>query len=208
MWFQIKAWYGAIEAQIEHEQESSFTNYADLLTQYSDRCAMLLSEIDRALNFLDTMGTQYTSVSTKTNALHDACEQLVRDQTELVNFGESLSSRLSHFTELDKLTQTLKSPSLSVLNDQFAPLLGRLDKSIAYITAHPQYKDSATYLARFKQCQNRAMTLVKLHVVNTLKSATHNVSTQVQGKADEGPEASFTLFYGRFRMYVTRIRIR
>ena len=50
LWFQIKAWYGAIEAQIEHEQESSFTNYADLLTQYSDRCAMLLSEIDRALN--------------------------------------------------------------------------------------------------------------------------------------------------------------
>jgi hypothetical protein len=87
-------------------------------------------------------------------------------------------------------------------------LLARLDKSIAYITAHPQYKDSATYLARFKQCQNRAMTLVKLHVVNTLKSATHNVLTQVQGNAEEtaGPEASFTLFYGRFRMHAPRIK--
>ena len=116
---QFFAWYGAIEAQIEQEQESAFRTYAQLLTQYSDRCETLLSEIDRALTFLKGMGAQYTSVSTKTNALHDACEQLVRDQTELINFGESLNSRLSHFTELDTLQQTLKSPSLSVLNDQF-----------------------------------------------------------------------------------------
>jgi hypothetical protein len=28
----------------------------------------------------------------------------------------------------------------------------------------------------------------------------------VQGKAEEGPEASFTLFYGKFRMHAPRIK--
>ena len=114
-------------------------------------------------------------------------------------------ARLSNYTELDRVTQTLKSEKLSVLNDQFIPLLTRLDQSIEYISVHPQYKDSTVYLARFKELQNRAMNLVKLHVVNTLKSATQNVLNQVQGK-EEDPDASFTLFYGRFRMHAPRIK--
>ena len=31
---QFFAWYGAIEAQIEQEQESAYRTYAQLLTQY------------------------------------------------------------------------------------------------------------------------------------------------------------------------------
>ena len=49
-------------------------------------------------------------------------------------------------------------------------------------TTHPlnRYKEAALYLARFRQCQNKAMALVKIHVVNTLRAATQHVVTQVQ----------------------------
>lgn len=92
-----------------------------------------------------------------------------------------------------------------MLNDQFVPLLTRLDNCIEYISEHPQFKESSVYLARFKQLHSRSMNLVKLHVVNTLKSATQNVLTQVQGSED-GPDSSFTLFYGKFRMHAPRIK--
>ena len=65
--------------------------------------------------------------------------------------------------------------------------LGRLDECINYVGKHQHFKEAPLYLARFRQCQNRAMSLVKIHVVNTLKAATKNVSTQVQ---NTGPTLS------------------
>ena len=59
----------------------------------------------------------------------------------------------------------------------------------AYLESNQHFKDAASYLLRFQQCQNRAMTLVKLHVINTLKMATQNVRTQVQGGAGSSAEA-------------------
>lgn len=90
-----------------------------------------------------------------------------------------LLNRLGYFVELTTLSQKMNSPTLSVLNDQFIPMLGRIDECISHVSANPEYKEAALYLARFRQCQNKAMALVKIHVVNTLRAATQHVVTQV-----------------------------
>ena len=64
---------------------------------------------------LQTIEAQHLSASTKTNALHKACEQLVQEQTDLVTFNESINERLSHFVELDGLTQKMNAPTVTVL---------------------------------------------------------------------------------------------
>lgn len=204
---QFFKWFGAIEAEMEEEQESSFKQYHGLLTKYSKRCAEVLQEIESANRYLKTIEEQHLSASTKTNALHTACEQLVKEQTDLVSFNESINERLVYFTELDGLTQKMNSPTLSVLNDQFIPMLGRIDECINYVNQHQNYKEAPLYLARFQQCQNRAMSLVKIHVVNTLRAATKNVSMQVQKANNDHNEQSFTLFYGKFRMHAPRIKM-
>ena len=50
---------------------------------------------------MQTIEKQYLSASGKTNALHQACEQLVQEQTDLVTFNESINERLSYFVELE-----------------------------------------------------------------------------------------------------------
>lgn len=183
---QFFAWFENIELLVEEEQEAAFRSYAALLQEYSRRCGAVVGSVERAVAFLGDLETQYTAVSTKTTALHDACEQLLQDQRALVEFGESLSTRLGYFTALEKLTQKLNSPTLSVLSEQFVPLLNRMDECIEFIAEHPQYKDSPTYLARFRQLQSRGMTLVKLHVINSLKMATQHVLTQIQVRCRAG----------------------
>lgn len=49
-----------------------------------------------------------------------------------------------------------------MLNEQFVPLLARLDECISYIGAHMHFQDSRVYLARFAQLQSRALNLVKV----------------------------------------------
>lgn len=48
---QFFAWFGAIQTQMEEEQESAYRNYATTLNKYSDRCATLITEIDNAYDF-------------------------------------------------------------------------------------------------------------------------------------------------------------
>lgn len=176
---QFFKWFGNIEAQMEEAHESSFRAYHELLSKYSDRCTQVLDEVANAKKYLGTIESQHKSASGKTRALHDACEQLVREQSDLVAFNESIQTRLSFFVELETLTQKLNAPTLSVLNEHFVPMLGRLDECMRYVEDHPDYKEAALYTARFKQCQNKAMSLVKIHVVNTLRAATQHVSAQV-----------------------------
>ena len=54
------------------------------LTEYQDKCTDMLSEIDKAIEFLQEMSDKHTLVSQKTGALHNACEQLVEEQVSNV----------------------------------------------------------------------------------------------------------------------------
>lgn len=54
-------------------------------------------------------------------------------QTKLVNVAESISSKLSYFTELDCISSRLNSSTLSVTSESFVGTLARLDDCISFI---------------------------------------------------------------------------
>lgn len=57
-----------------------FSAYSEQLKQYRDHCDVILNEITEALRYLQDLQKQHLFVSTKTGALHEACEQLLQDQ--------------------------------------------------------------------------------------------------------------------------------
>lgn len=57
-----------------------FSAYSKQLKQYRDHCDVILNEITEALRYLQDLQKQHLFVSTKTGALHEACEQLLQDQ--------------------------------------------------------------------------------------------------------------------------------
>lgn len=59
----------------------------------------------------------------------------------------SVEDRLKPFSELDRLSVQLDSPTLSVASDTFAALLTRLDTASDYIDIHVSYNQTI-YLLR------------------------------------------------------------
>ena len=55
-------------------------SYAVQLSSYRDHCDSILKEVESALNHLQDLQHKHLLVSTKTGALHEACEQLLQDQ--------------------------------------------------------------------------------------------------------------------------------
>ena len=47
---------------------------------YQEQCDAILADVHAALDHLDTLQKQYLFVSNKTGTLHEACEQLLKEQ--------------------------------------------------------------------------------------------------------------------------------
>lgn len=52
----------------------------DYLSGFQEQCDAILNDVNRALQHLESLQKQYLFVSNKTGALHEACEQLLKEQ--------------------------------------------------------------------------------------------------------------------------------
>ncbi|GAB1606416.1 conserved oligomeric Golgi complex subunit 3-like isoform X1 [Argonauta hians] len=200
---QFFSWFASIEENLSKQEEVPYRNYITELETYRKQCCDVLQEVSDALDYLNNLQHQYNLVSFKTNALHDACEHLLAEQSSLMNTAENISNKLSYFNELERISSKLGSPVFSVTNDSFVHMLARLDECILYIASNSRYRESQVYLARFKQCLSRALTLIKSHVVTVLQNATQQVLPK-KDTPNAGDDA-FTLFYGKFRTNAPRV---
>ncbi|WAR28731.1 COG3-like protein, partial [Mya arenaria] len=202
---QFFSWFAEVENEIEEEEELPFRYHMEELAGHRSQCDRVLDEVSAGLQHLMELQSQYINVSTKTNALHEACEHLLDEQTQLMNTAESISNKLSYFNELESISSKLGSPTLTVTNESFVPMLSRMDECILYIKNNPRYKESDMYLARFKQCLSRALNLMKTHVTNILQASTQHVKHTKQSQQSAN-ENAFTLFYGKFRANAPRVK--
>ncbi|KAL5004833.1 hypothetical protein ScPMuIL_018289 [Solemya velum] len=202
---QFFSWFAELEENVDKDEDLPSRCYIEELHTYRAQCDAVLEEVTSALDFLKGLQKQYVHVSTKTNALHEACEDLLAEQTHLVNTAESISNKLSYFNEIDMVSVKLGSPTLAVTNESFVPMLSRLDECIHYLTSNPRYKESSIYLARFRQCLSRALNHIKTHVTHLLQTATQQVQ-QKKIEIPDNPDNAFTLFYGKFRTNAPRVK--
>ncbi|XP_021942547.1 conserved oligomeric Golgi complex subunit 3 isoform X2 [Zootermopsis nevadensis] len=204
---QFLSWYSHVEEELLQAEDVRFTDYWHQLAEQRDECAVLLSQIESALKDLSCLMEQYQVVSNRTNSLHQVSEQLLADQTKLHNTCEEVGQRLQNFMTLDSLNNRLASPTLCVSSEAFVDILDRLDQCMEYIGAHSKWRESSSYLTRFRHCLSRIVAMIRGHVVDVLEHATQ----QVLAPATHVPMAAmhstgFALCYGKFQASAARVK--
>uniref|UniRef100_A0A8C1YQT7 Conserved oligomeric Golgi complex subunit 3 n=1 Tax=Cyprinus carpio TaxID=7962 RepID=A0A8C1YQT7_CYPCA len=190
---QFFSWFSKLQVQMDQDEASKYRCTRDVLSGCQEQCDSILNDVNAALEHLDSLQKQYLFVSTKTGTLHEACEQLLKEQSELVDLAESIQEKLSYFNELENINTKLNSLTLSVNSEGFIPMLSKLDECIEYVSSHPSFKDYPVYLSKFKQCLSRAMLLIKSHTVSTLQNLTAQLTKrvlieQVEQRSNKIPE--------------------
>ncbi|XP_036396345.1 conserved oligomeric Golgi complex subunit 3 [Megalops cyprinoides] len=202
---QFFSWFSKLQSQMDQDEGAKYRHTRDHLSGYQEQCDAILNDVNTALQHLDSLQKQYLFVSTKTGTLHEACEQLLKEQSELVDLAESIQQKLSYFNELENINTKLNSPTLSVNSDGFIPMLSKLDDCIEYVSSHPNFKDYPVYLTKFKQCLSKAMHLMKTHTVNTLQNLTSQL-TKRDPLGMANADNAFTLYYVKFRAAAPKVR--
>ncbi|XP_069948876.1 conserved oligomeric Golgi complex subunit 3-like [Cherax quadricarinatus] len=187
------------------EQDGPYRDYVNQLEAHRSECHTLLSQLDHALDNLQHLSSQYTSVSNKTGALHTDCEHLLAEQTQLTNKADTIESKLTYFKEVDRISQKLNSPAFQVTSEGFIPLLAKIDECIGYMNSNQTFQESSLYLAKYKHCLSRALGMVKSYVTKSLENATQQVLSK-PGIEKPTTDNAAVLYYGKFRTNAPRIK--
>ncbi|KAJ3592104.1 hypothetical protein NHX12_007233 [Muraenolepis orangiensis] len=180
---QFFSWFANLQTKMDLEDGAKYRKTREHFFSYQEQCDAILADVNAALEHLDTLQKQYLFVSNKTGTLHEACEQLLKEQSELVDLAESIQQKLSYFNELENINTKLNSPTLSVHSEGFIPMLSKLDDCIEYVSSHPNFKDYPVYLAKFKQCLSKAVHFMKSHIVNTMHHLTSQLTKRFRAAA-------------------------
>ncbi|KAF3331659.1 conserved oligomeric Golgi complex subunit 3 [Carex littledalei] len=207
---QFFKWYAELESAMKSETEEKYRLYEDKLTERIMICDQILQQVDDTLSLISELQSLHQSVATKTKTLHNACDQLLVEKQRLIEFADALRSRLNYFDELENVSTSFYAPNMNIGNEQFLPLLKRLDDCISYVESNPQYAESSVYLVKFRQLQSRALGIIRSHVLSVLKGASSQVQAAIKasaaGKAvaSEGVEES--IIYVRFKAAASELK--
>ncbi|XP_046442585.1 conserved oligomeric Golgi complex subunit 3-like isoform X2 [Daphnia pulex] len=203
---QFYQWYSELEWEMLQEEDAEYRAYLAQLEKHQGDCQELLSQVTGTLDKLSKLNSQYGFVSNKTTSLHEACEQMLIDQTKLSNLADELENKVSYFLEYEKIQSQLSSPTLSVHGELFRNILDRLDKCIDYMQSHPQYRESSTYVTKYRVCLNTALSSVRGWVLQALEQCVQQAKKSDGSTPTTGESYAFTLLYGKFRLHADKMK--
>lgn len=195
---QFYDWFALIDRSVAHSQEAHFRAHLESVSEQLETCDRLVQRIDEVDDAIEDMLREWRIVEEGGRSLKEACEQQLDERNHLLEMSEAIGQRLEYFQELEHATRMLNSPGDSlVLQTDFLYMVERVDICIEYLKEHRHFREAEVYLLRFQQCMTRAMTLIKMYFVGSLKALTVDVTKRISEK-DVSVTAQQHLLYTRF----------
>ncbi|OAX41147.1 Sec34-domain-containing protein [Rhizopogon vinicolor AM-OR11-026] len=202
---QFYDWFAQIDRSVAHSQDAHFRAHVAMVSEHLNTADTLLERIDEVDREVGGLLEGWLSVEEGGKNLKDACERLLEERDRLLEITDEIGTRLEYFQELEHATRMLNHPGESlVLQTDFLYMVERVDICIDYLKAHRYYKEAEVYLLRFQQCMTRAMTLIRMFFVGSLRALTGDVSRRLSEK-DVSSTAQMHLLYTRFRRVTSQL---
>ncbi|KAA1475103.1 Sec34-domain-containing protein [Dentipellis sp. KUC8613] len=202
---QFYDWFALIDRSVAHSQEAHFRAHLLGVGDYLALCDALLARVEEVDAEVGGMQEGWRSVEEGGKSLQEACQRLLEERDKLVELQEAIGTRLDYFQELEHATRMLNHPGESlVLQTDFLYMVERVDICIEFLKSHRHYKEAEVYLLRFQQCMTRAMTLIRMFFVGSLRALTQDVSRRLSEK-DVSTTAQMHLLYTRFTTVSTQL---
>ncbi|KAF8342284.1 Sec34-like family-domain-containing protein [Cantharellus anzutake] len=168
---QFYDWFAVVEQTISHSQEAHFRNHLETVQQQLARCEAMRNSVIEINDLVQGMLSDWRNVEEGAENLQAACERLLEERDRLIQVTEEISVHMEYYEELEHATRMLNHPGDAVvLQADFLLMVERVDVCIEYFQTHRHFVEADIYLLRFQQCMTRAMTLIKIYFVGSLKS--------------------------------------
>ncbi|KAJ3111253.1 Golgi transport complex subunit 3 [Phlyctochytrium bullatum] len=211
---QFLKWFASIESAMEHAQEDVYRTHVAMLEAYLSGCNEILMLVADVEGILGSQTTHYEFVSSRTSSLKEACENLLREQEDMVRLAEEIRERLKVFDLLEPAVKMLTVGGDGICAQPgFFEILASLDGALEFCASHLSYRDAELYLMKFRQCMTRGLTLIKMHFVAEMRNLMSDILQRISDRqqnaaaAEVLPKALQTsFFYIKFKAQVKTLK--
>lgn len=125
----------------------------------------------------------------------------------MTKLADDMKENLQYYAYLEPITRRLNAPGASnvVTRSEFPEMLSNLDSCLDYMQGHPKQREAATYQARYRLLLTRALTLIRVHFTEILRSLAADVSKRIVDKQLNDTTQS-ALLYAKFRVTAPELR--
>ncbi|KAK9335753.1 Sec34-like family-domain-containing protein [Lipomyces starkeyi] len=192
--------YESLEKELQEANDRVFVQFRNTAQSHLESCEILIDQANKTLGMFDILASGFDSVKKQTSKFQDACDALSTEQLRLETLANDLEEHLKPFNMLEEITWRLNAPGTDFVKEEgFRRMLESLDQCIDYVEAHPNFNSVDLYQMRFRQCMTRALTLIRVYFVNSIREVTNDVQSRIAAKALNDATQS-ALFYTKFRV--------
>ncbi|KAK9366810.1 Sec34-like family-domain-containing protein [Lipomyces kononenkoae] len=192
--------YETLEKELREENDRVFVQFRNTAQSHLESCETLIDQANKTLEMFEVLASGFDSVKRQTSTFQEACDALSAEQIRLETLADELEKNLKPFNMLEEITRRLNTPGTDfVKQDGFRLMLASLDQCIDYMDTHPNFISVELYQMRFRQCMTRALTLIRVYFVNSIREVTNDVQSRIAAKALNDATQS-ALFYTKFRV--------
>jgi hypothetical protein len=195
-------WLVRMESNIQAEKNSHFNVYYDRICELSTSTKELQEQVDKGIEVLEFLRDQNSSASTKSNNLHNVCDELMTKMSSLNELKNEIEAKENVFKDADK---SIAQSNHTLNPESLCKLLDAIDQCLRFFRAHTAYKDSGPYEIKCRAAASKVLVFVKDFFRSSLQ---RNVDMQQQSSSTSPASAdtSFDLFYGRLKMTAPRFQ--
>ncbi|KAK9374966.1 Sec34-like family-domain-containing protein [Lipomyces chichibuensis] len=192
--------YESLEKGLQEANDSVFVQFRNTAQSHLESCEILIDQANKTLGMFDVLAWGFDSVKKQTSTFQDACDALSTEQLRLETLANDLEEHLKPFNMLEEITRRLNAPGTDFVKEEgFRRMLESLDQCIDYVETHPNFNSVDLYQMRFRQCMTRALTLIRVYFVNSIREVTNDVQARIAANALNDATQS-ALFYTKFRV--------
>ncbi|KAI9707661.1 MAG: Golgi transport complex subunit 3 [Candelina mexicana] len=200
-------WYHQIEDELLEASQEEYQSYQDQLCLFENHLDSLLASTNSTLDLLSSLAESFQTVEAQTTAFQAQCQGLLADQRRITDLADDLGENLQFYRYLEPITKRLNAPGAGnfVRGKEFSEMLANLDRCLEYTQAHPGHREAQTYRSRYRLLLTRALTLIRVHFVNSLKDIAVDVSKRIADRQLNDTTMS-ALLYAKFRVGASELK--
>ncbi|KAI9798598.1 MAG: Golgi transport complex subunit 3 [Piccolia ochrophora] len=197
----FREWFDGIEAELLETHRDTYHHYRDQLRLSQSHLDSLLGNTSATLGLLQSLSESFHTVEIQTTAFQEQCHGLISEQDRVMALADGIGRNLQYYNHLEPITRRLNAPGAGqfVRSKEFSKMLSDLDTCLEYMKAHSNHREANTYRSRYRLLLTRALTLVRVHFVTSLREIASEVSKRIIDRQLNDTTMS-TLLYAKFRV--------
>ncbi|KAG5438308.1 hypothetical protein PCANB_002796 [Pneumocystis canis] len=205
-YYESLIWSNEMEKSIENQQNLCLKLLKKDCLEKLSKCENLITQVSNILEKLKIIDNDLKNAYENSYDFRANYERLIKEKQIATLLEDQITQNLEIYDSLDEIFKLLcTSGTKLVTKPEFFDILKKLDRGLLMMKEHPNYKDSEMYNMKFSQCLAKALSLISIFFIHSIKELNEKIHKNAYCK-ESNNLFPLTLLYRKFHVSALQLK--